>query len=168
MAIYTKQLIERIIKPTLDKIGLSGRAAEQLVAGTIAQESLMGSFISQIDGPALGIAQVEPFTHYDIYKNFLLFRDDLKNTILQASDITLKKEEKMPNDNLLITNLSYAVCMCRMVYYRVPERLPDENDIEGMADYWKEHYNTPLGLGTKPAFMKSWERYLSDYYGKFG
>jgi hypothetical protein len=54
MGIDTKQLLELVVRPVLDEIGAGGVAAEQLVMGTIAQESDMGTWLHQRGaGPAL-------------------------------------------------------------------------------------------------------------------
>ena len=50
--------------------------------------------------------------------------------------------------------------MCRVHYYRVSEALPEENDIEGMARYWKKYYNTPLGAGTEEEFIHNYKEYM--------
>jgi len=41
----------------------------------------------------------------------------------------------------------YACAMARVLYYRRPEPLPLPSDIDGLAAYWKQWYNTPLGKG---------------------
>ena len=55
----------------------------------------------------------------------------------------------------LETNDLYACAMCRIHYQRVREPLPDADDLEGQAAYWKAHYNTPLGAGTVEHFIEA-------------
>ena len=57
----------------------------------------------------------------------------------------------------LVTNLSFAVAMCRIVYRRRPTPLPAVGDGKGMAEIWKQDYNTDLGRGTVEEFMRNWE-----------
>ena len=57
-------------------------------------------------------------------------------------------------------NLGYATAMCRVHYRRVLEPLPGADDIPGLAEYWKQHYNTPLGRGTVGEFADKFERYV--------
>ena len=38
--------------------------------------------------------------------------------------------------------------MGAITVYRAPSALPEYNDIEGMAKYWKTYYNTSQGAGT--------------------
>ena len=52
-------------------------AAEELVLGTAIVESSL-IYISQHGaGPALGLWQVEPATHDDLYANYLSYRQEL-------------------------------------------------------------------------------------------
>lgn len=53
----------------------------------------------------------------------------------------------------LITDLAYATAMARLVYYRRPEPLPEAHDLDGLARYWKAHFNTDLGAGTVEGFL---------------
>jgi hypothetical protein len=59
-------------------------------------------------------------------------------------------------------NDRYAAAMCRIRYLRVPAPLPAPDDIQAMANYWKEHYNTPLGAGTPEEFLDKWPQYVND------
>ena len=51
-------------------------------------------------------------------------------------------------DDNLAANLLYGAAVCRLIHYQRPEPLPEAVDIEGEAKFWKQHYNTPLGVGT--------------------
>ena len=76
MAINTKHLRLYIIRPTLQKINLWSEAAENLLLGTAAQESLLGTYLKQNgNGPALGIYQMEPNTHKDIWIHYLNYHE---------------------------------------------------------------------------------------------
>jgi len=57
----------------------------------------------------------------------------------------------------LMVDLRYATAIARLVYWRVPKRLPEADDIEALARYWKTHYNTPLGAGHEADFRRSIE-----------
>jgi hypothetical protein len=59
----------------------------------------------------------------------------------------------------MIHNLHFAAAMCRIHYYRVPEALPEAGDISRQAEYWKAHYNTPLGAGTEQEYLTNWYKY---------
>jgi hypothetical protein len=51
------------------------------------------------------------------------------------------------NENFA-TNLMYGAAVCRLCYYGKSDPLPEAGDIEGQGKFWKQHYNTPLSVGT--------------------
>lgn len=150
-----RQLTELVIRPVLERLGLASRAAEQLLLGTACQESQCGRYLHQLgNGPAVGIFQMEPATHSDIWENFLAGRKPLAWQVgwYLAPD-------RLPNARIMIHNLGYAAAMCRVHYYRRPEPLPPAGDIEAQARYWKKWYNTPQGRGTVEEYLANWRRY---------
>lgn len=153
MSIKSDHLRDYVIIPALDSIGLLSDAAINLLLGTCAQESLMGKHLHQLGGgPALGIYQMEPETHTCLWENYLNYRQEL-------SELITKNGEPKPHERL-ITDLRYATIMARIRYLRVPEALPSAKDIEGLAHYWKNHYNTHKGKGTVKKFMLNYRRYV--------
>lgn len=143
-----------IVRPTLEHLGdkFTGLAAERLILGTMLQES-RGKFIDQITGkddttfgPAVGYFQMERATHDDIWANYLNYKKDLTLRVR-----CLMGEVPEPFEQLA-TNFAYAVAMCRIHYRRVPEKLPDGDNLEELAKYWKDHYNTHMGKGTVGEF----------------
>jgi hypothetical protein len=138
-----QQLLTYVIDPALSRSGLYSDAAARLMLGTAVTESGLSWLRQHGGGPARGIYQVEPATHDDIWRNFLRYREKLQDAVIAL----LTEEEKHQQ---LVSNLSYATVIARIVYWRVEEPLPPADDVEAMADYWKRHYNTRLGAG-KPA-----------------
>jgi hypothetical protein len=51
--------------------------------------------------------------------------------------------------------------MCRVRYIRATPPLPSQDDLQGLANYWKQHYNTPLGAGTPEEFLAKWPQYIN-------
>lgn len=151
MGILCKDLREAIIRPTLKKIGLWSEAAENLLLGTAAQESQMGRYLRQIGGgPGLGIFQVEPSTHDDIWDNYLIYRGPLLSAVTKLTVL------QMPRTQQLVWNLLYATAIARVHYLRIKDPLPDANDVSALGCYWKNWYNTHLGKGTVEEFVKSY------------
>ena len=62
----------------------------------------------------------------------------------------------------LTNDLSYSVAMARLKYWRDPEPLPQAGDIEGLAHYWKDHYNSHLGKGTVEEFIENYQRFVGE------
>jgi len=143
-----------IVRPTLEHLGekFTGLAAERLILGTMLQES-RGKFIDQITGkddttfgPAVGYFQMEKATHDGIWSNYLDFRKDLAFRVRNLMAPTPTPFEQ------LASNLRYAIAMCRLKYWRAKEPMPDGDDLEELANYWKDHYNTHKGKGTVGEF----------------
>ena len=153
--INIKELKEGIIEPVLLFLKLDNdiRASMQQILGTSATESDLGKFRKQIGGgPALGIFQMEPLTHDDIWDNYLRYRTDIVDKI------------KVINDNPIYEDLeyndAYATAMCRIHYYRSSMLMPNADDIEAMAHMWKVVYNTKLGKGTEEKFIEKYNKYV--------
>lgn len=145
-----------VVRPTLQAINLWSEAAENLLLGTAAQESQLGRYLTQMRGPALGIYQIEPATHLDVWNNFLH-----NNATLCEKTLELLSPHNAKNkDPALITNLAYSTAIARTIYYRAPKTLPAANDIEGLAAYWKKYYNTPLGKGKTTEFISNYEEFV--------
>ena len=147
--IDASQLRNDIVRPALEDTGMWSLDAENLVMGTAAQESRL-KYIRQLgDGPALSLFQMEPATYKDIWDNYLSYREDLSETILNAIDAS-----GIPPATRLMWDLRFSAIMCRVHYRRVQEPLP--TDLPGMAQYWKDHYNTVLGAGTVEEFIENY------------
>lgn len=151
------QLRENIVRRGLQALQLHSEAAENLVMGTAAQESHL-QYIHQLGGgPALSLFQMEPATHDDIWEHYLRYQEDLAARLLDAIDAS-----GPPNAGRLEWDLLYSAMMCRIHYRRVPAALPSANDVEGLAAYWKDYYNTHLGAGTTAEFVHNYELVKGD------
>ena len=164
--IYAKHLKEEVIESCLNGMGdkFYSESAVNLLLGTAAQESHMGTYLKQIKGPALGIFQMEPATHKDVWVNWLSHNRNVADTILNISFFAESDDFDLYQPCFdfaktfqysLISNLFYATAMARIHYYRVPEHLPNADDWEGLAKYWKKYYNTKNGKGTVEEFLEN-------------
>jgi len=147
-----KEQLRELIEETLKEIGLYSKDAVNLLMGTCAQESHLGEYIKQIKGPALGIFQMEPATFVDIEQNYFRYKKELYEKVKSKSRVSYLYS------GLMVYNLKFAICMARIHYLRVPEKLPDS--IEGYAAYWKKYYNTYLGAGTEEEFIHNYKRFV--------
>jgi hypothetical protein len=138
-----EQLRLHIVRPVLNRLDLWSVNAESLVLGTALHES-HARYVRQIKGPAMGIYQMEPATHYDLHRNFLRFNTPLKIRVNQYAGFF---SGDLPDPAELIGNLYYATAMCRVHYRRIKAQLPT-NEPYALAQYWKDFYNTKLGKGT--------------------
>jgi len=149
VTIDKRQLTDHVIVPVLKDYGLHSDAVVELLLGTAAVESRLGTYIAQLGGPALGIYQMEPATHDDIWDNYIDHRSGLRLAIEYEFG-------KAPSADRLVYDLRYATLMARLHYLRVRERLPESGDIDEQARYWKTYYNTINGAGSVTAFRKAY------------
>ena len=153
MSLDPGQVRMYVVRPVLQAIGAWSQPAEDLVMGTAAQESRL-QFIRQLGGgPALGLWQMEPATHDDIWRHYLNRKSLLAINLLGAVGIS-----KMPTAEAMTYNMRYAACMCRVHYLRKPGAIP--TTLVGQAEYWKDHYNTHLGAGTVDQYVRSYRAVL--------
>ena len=158
---FDPKQFSQLIHDTLADLdpALCSRSAVNLLLGTAAQESLFGTYLKQIKGPALGVFQMEPMTEIDIWDHYLAYRPHLKNMVVKTTGV------KHPDDYHLRGNLLYQIAMARVHYFRVPEPLPDADDVQALAEYWKRFYNTHLGLGNAREFVKNYRWYVMENDG---
>lgn len=152
--LHVGQFRARVIRPTLDHLGMHSLAAELLLVGTALVESRL-TYLTQIGGgPALGLFQIEPETHDDVWRNFLAFRDRL------AAQVEVLAAPWPAREQQLVTNPAYACAIARLVYWRAPEELPGPSDIAGLAGYWRRYYNTLHGKGREEDFVNIFKQYV--------
>ena len=142
MTLHAGDLLRYVIRPTINALEMGGEAAEQLLLGTAIHESTVegATRLHQIRGPALGIYQMEPATHDDIWTNWLAYQQAPRRLILGWVP--------NPTPDHLMFDLRYATAMARCHYRRVSESLPEAGDVLGLAEYAKQYYNTPAGKAT--------------------
>lgn len=151
------QLKSLIVRPTLSALGLGSESAVNLLTGTVLAES-GGIWLKQVGGgPALGLWQMEPFTHDDCWTNWLRFPAQSK----AATVIRGMLGNKEPDASYLVSNLRYACAMARIKYYRATPPLPHATDAAGLSAYWKTHYNTASGAGDASANVALFQKAIA-------
>lgn len=148
-----------IVRPVLEYLDMWSEVAENLVIGTAIQESRLTHLQQLGGGPAVGIYQMEPNTHTDLWNNYIRFRPTLVTKLnnLRVDSPFDGQFLKVPSYEM-IGNLYYATAMCRIHYRRAPSPLPP-NDVPLIAAYWKKYYNTPLGAGTVQEFIDNYTKF---------
>lgn len=138
--INLEQLKNCVIMSVHNWLGAPWNSESALVLslGTAIHESNAGEYLSQIGGPALGPWQMEPETHDDCWENFLAYRPALSEGVSHFRLPTFGGQQ-------MAWNLAYACAMARVKYIRAEPPLPAANDFVGMANYYKQFYNSSLG-----------------------
>lgn len=132
-----KQLTELVIVPTLHEIP-KGYSPEAVMAiqMIIAHESKGGEYLAQTKGPALGVIQMEPFTHSQVWK----FGDSIQKNAELLKIVTPGLGVKnIPSPSRLVYDLRYNVFMARQKLFMAQGALP--GNAEEMARYLKKHWN---------------------------
>lgn len=146
--IDAEQLRREIIAPALKHIALWSPAAEDLLLGTAAVESRMGTYLRQLGGgPALGIWQVEPATHADTWINWLTYRHPVAEVLLDLVPPVYRNwgEQIAVDPQALVACPMYCAAIARIKYRRAPQPLPAAGDWKGLELYHKQFYNSTLG-----------------------
>ena len=144
MAYHTQQFRE-LIQDVLTEVNLWSKSAENLLLGTAAQESRFGTYLRQLGrGPALGAFQIEPETFADLKARYHTKYPWAENYEFEQ----------------LRWDLKASILFCRLKYLSVKEPLPDANNVQALARYWKKYYNTYLGKGTPEEFILNYQKYV--------
>ncbi len=151
------QLRSLVIKPALEDLLVYSDEAVELLLFTCAAESNGGQFIKQINGPALGIYQMEPATYNDIWQNYIMHKKDLTLQLLHHFEAS-----RMPDETRLIYDLRFATAMARIHYMRVKQPLPKLYDIDGLWTYYKAFYNTSLGKADYHEAVSKYQRFRTS------
>lgn len=150
------QLRSLIIKPALEGLQLYSEDAEELLIFTCAVESDGGTYLHQLNGPALGIYQMEPETHNDIWHNYIHFKGSFSLILISNFDCAY-----MPSEDRMVYDLRYATAMCRLHYARIKDPIPHKNNVDALWEYYKLHYNTVNGKAQKDRSIAAYNRFLS-------
>ena len=163
---------ELVVRPALQFLAKAAKkprlwspAAENLVLGTGIHESGGLRYLWQRkandvrldhEQAGRGLFQIQPGTHEDLWFNYLRHRPALADALNSLSMVRGSADLK------LIGNLSYAAAVCRLIYWRRPEPLPEADDIEGMARYWGQFYQTENDPEKIRDFISNYRRYVKE------
>ena len=150
---YKPAELRSLIQTSLNGLGLYSAEAEELLIATAAQESHLGEYRRQINGPALGIFQMEPGDHDDIWVNFLHYHSKLGDQLHchQAHGLA----------GLLFDDI-YATQMARIHYMRCPKALPSATSLNDIWMYYKVNYNSLNGAAKEYDFVRNYHTYVTD------
>lgn len=155
-----KNQLRRLIRSVLKALAVGSGiehmhmdGAVELLMLTAAQESHCGMWIEQVQGPALGIFQMEPRTLMDIFDNFLKYKPALHATVKGFI------APNMPYDMNMRGNILFQIAMVRVHYFRAGCKIPRVDDVQGLAECYKKHYNTVQGKATVEEAIKNYKMY---------
>jgi len=146
-----------IIEPVLSKLQIYSKEAEELLVFTCAAESLGGTLLTQIKGPALGIYQMEPNTYTDLWINYIRARNKMATLLSLHMGCN-----RIPDAERMIYDLHFATAMARIHYLRFSGKLPDAKDVNAIWDYYKKYYNTEKGKAQKEEAIEKYQHFIKS------
>lgn len=153
------QILDLVITPTNKELGLWSPSADRIVVCTFQTETQFDAVRQDLGlrkyGAGYGLGQMERPTYQSHIKHMTERNPELKKLILKICLL-----DDFPEVEALTWHDKLMVCMTRYHYKRVPEPLPDVNDLPGMASYWKRFYNTTKGAGTVEKFIKDCKQFF--------
>lgn len=145
MGINPADFRQLIIRPTLHKLGQWTSSLENLLIGTAAQASGLGSQLGS--GRGYGIYQVDANLHQTVWDCFLAFDPDLASAV---RGLASQREFLCQPHVELTTNLSYATAIAWSVYAHSGAEIPqDADNIESLARCWHQHFCQDLSLSSR-------------------
>lgn len=132
---------------------------------TAAVETHLGEYIYQLNkGPAVGIFQMEPRTEMDLWE-YILRKPKLASMMKNFGydPPWVLPQRGLRSHTRAAGDLVYQIIMARIYYWRVREPLPGSNPVKGvwnLAEYWKQHWNTPAGKGTAGQAVRAYQKYV--------
>ena len=155
--------IEHVIKPVLDQLDmvtgghgkLNTQAAINLIVMIVAHDSGALTYAKQVRGPALGFTQMEPATVAWVIEWLGKTRPHLLDALSMFAPLTADPVEKQDADYMVISP-QFAVATARLNLIRFPEALPEADDLEGLARYAKQYWNTSAGKATEADYLNAY------------
>ena len=148
------QFRQEIVVNNLSPLNIRSPHIVELLVFTCATESQGGTYVKQIQGPALGIYQIEPTTFTDVWSNYILRKPDIVNMLSLHFGIC-----RVPQPQEVICDLRLATIMTAMLYaYR--KAIPENSDISTLWNLYKKYYNTSKGAATEDTSVKAYQKFI--------
>ncbi len=160
MGICSRELRRYIIRPSLKHLGMWSSTGENLLLGTAAQESQLGSHIKYKNHRALGIYQISPKMHRSIWDHYLAKQPELSSKV---RGLASQREFLIHPHHELATNLSYATAIAWLIYHRTGiaiSKIPPGN-INELGQLWRRHFHSHLRKVAELSFIKNYQQLIS-------
>ncbi len=139
--------VQAAIETGLEKYQLpSSDSAVTLLLMIAAHESGGFTYCKQLNGPALGLFQMEPDTF-----------DFVMGYIARTGKFTTLQNTQCEN---MVTYADFAAAIARVYFWTFPEALPNADDLMGLAEYAKKYWNTSEGKATAEKYYNDYNRYV--------
>lgn len=151
-----EQFKNSIIIPSTSLIKEESPEATELLVFTCAVESAGGTYIRQVNGPALGIYQMKTRTYNDVWQTYIRHQPHL--LYILGTNLNIYS---IPDETRLIYDLYYATIMARIFYLGIKEKIPSKDDIDEIYNFYKKYYNTNEDAPSKVACIKAYQKFTN-------
>ncbi len=160
MGICAGELRHYVVRPTLKHMGMWSLSAENLLLGTAARESGLGFHLKPANTKALGIYQISPRMHRNIWDHFLAPKFELSSVV---RGLASQREFLSHPHHELATNLAYSTAIAWLIYYRTGINIKQVNpqDTMALAKIWQKHFHSRCP-GSLESFVDSYQQLLID------
>lgn len=156
MGICATELRDYVIRPVLKSFGQYNPAAEALLLGTAAVETGLGSHLKEKHLRGLGVYRIDPLTHIHLWDTYLAQHEDLAS---KTRGMASQHRFLSTPHAELATNLSYSTAIAWMIYLRADKPLPEADNLEELALYWKRHFHK-RGHPDIDEFIRAYKTYI--------
>ncbi|WP_020584909.1 hypothetical protein [Endozoicomonas elysicola] len=160
MGICAKELRHYVVRPALKHLGMWSPTGENLLLGTAARETGLGFHLKLANHQALGIYQISPRMHRNIWDYFLAPQPDLSSKV---RGLASQREFLSHPHHELATNLVYATAIAWLVYHRAGINIAkiDKDDILSMGKLWHKYFHS-RNPGTAQSFCDSYQNMIIE------
>ena len=138
MGICLDELRLLVIRPTLKHLRAWSAGMENLLLGTAAQESQLGFHLKQGRRHGLGIYQIQPHTHREIWDKYLINHPALASKV---RGLASQRDFLEHPHSELTTNLRYATAIAWLIYRAAGIETVEQSDIATMARLWHQDFH---------------------------
>ena len=138
MGICLNELRLFVVRPTLKQLRAWSPGMEALLLGTAAQESELGFHLKLGGRHGMGIFQILPSTHRQIWDKYLINFPALASKV---RGLASQRDFLQHPHAELATNLRYATAIAWLIYRAAGVDKVESNDLPKMAKLWKKHFH---------------------------
>lgn len=158
------QLFQNHVCAVLDRFELPNHDSFQVLCAMIAAHESAGfNYIQQRGGPANGVLQFEEIAVREALRYMgvkLMSGNKVFYCVADYIDWIVAGKNSVRESSIIHEHLTFdtdlSIALCRVIMMSKPEPFPEPDDLEGLADYAKRHWNSAAGKATP-------EKYLNDY-----
>ena len=138
MGICLDELRTLVVRPTLKQLRAWSPGMEALLLGTAAQESELGFHLKLGRRHGMGIFQIAPCTHRQIWDQYLINFPALASKV---RGLASQRDFLQHPHSELATNLRYATAIAWLIYRAAGVETVESEDLPRMAKLWKKHFH---------------------------